>query len=335
MSRSNSGFSESSSRRNFLRRSAAAGVLLAAGSARTLNAGAQQENKKVHLCIFSKHLQWLDYAGMAETAAEAGFDGVEITVRPGGHVPPERVEDDLPKAVEAVKRAGIASPMITSGITDPNDPKTEKVLKTASEAGIGYYRLGYFRYREDASILKQLEELKPKLRDIAAMNAHYKIVGGQHNHSGSYFGASVWDQWEIIRDIDSPWLGYQHDIWHAWNEGRGGSWRVNSRLIAPRTKLLAIKTQAEWTDPAWRNATNKEQEKWESPTPDNVLWLLRLMKDNGFSGPVSTMYEYSPLGGAEHGANKLEGITPKELIDVFKKNLRVLRELLSEAGLDS
>ena len=39
------------------------------------------------------------------------------------------------------------------------------------------------------------------------------------------------------------------------------------------------------------------------------------------------------LGGAEHGAKKLEGITPKELIGVFRKNLTVLREFMAQAGL--
>ena len=31
------------------------------------------------ICIFSKHLQWLDYTGMAETAAEIRFDGLDLT----------------------------------------------------------------------------------------------------------------------------------------------------------------------------------------------------------------------------------------------------------------
>jgi L-ribulose-5-phosphate 3-epimerase len=41
--------------------------------------------------IFSKHLQFLGYEDMAQAAAEIGFDGIDLTVRPGGHVPPETV----------------------------------------------------------------------------------------------------------------------------------------------------------------------------------------------------------------------------------------------------
>ena len=33
---------------------------------------------------------------MAEVVAENGFDGADLTVRPGGQVLPENVEKDLP-----------------------------------------------------------------------------------------------------------------------------------------------------------------------------------------------------------------------------------------------
>ena len=40
----------------------------------------------------------------AETIKELGFDGIEATVRKKGHVLPERVEDDLPRLVEALQK---------------------------------------------------------------------------------------------------------------------------------------------------------------------------------------------------------------------------------------
>src|SRR4030042_5508361 len=50
------------------------------------------------ISIFSKHLQWLYYKKMAHVVNEIGFDGADLTVRPGGHVVPDRGEEDLPKA---------------------------------------------------------------------------------------------------------------------------------------------------------------------------------------------------------------------------------------------
>jgi hypothetical protein len=69
--------------------------------------------------IFSKQLQWLEYEQMAKTAREVGFDGVDLTVRPGGHVLPERVRQDLPKAIREINKNGLLADRITTAITDP------------------------------------------------------------------------------------------------------------------------------------------------------------------------------------------------------------------------
>ena len=58
-------------------------------------------------CVFSKHLHWLSVDVLADALAEIGFDGVDLAVRPGGHVEPERVETELPAAGKNGLRAGI------------------------------------------------------------------------------------------------------------------------------------------------------------------------------------------------------------------------------------
>ena len=64
-------------------------------------------DQKMKICIFSKQLQWLNYQEMATAVADMGYDGIDLTVRKGGHVLPEKVAEDLPKAVEAATKAGI------------------------------------------------------------------------------------------------------------------------------------------------------------------------------------------------------------------------------------
>ena len=67
---------------------------------------------------FSKHFQWTDVKGAAETMKDLGYEGVDLTVRPAGHVLPERAKDDLPKAAEVISKAGLKLAMITSDIVD-------------------------------------------------------------------------------------------------------------------------------------------------------------------------------------------------------------------------
>ena len=105
------------SRKQFVAGMAAATAFLSLG--RPLTGAGRKALDKIKVCVFSKHLQFLDYAEMARTAADIGFAGVALTVRPGGHVLPENVERDMPKAVQAVEQAGIKVYTITTRINDP------------------------------------------------------------------------------------------------------------------------------------------------------------------------------------------------------------------------
>ena len=72
---------------------------------------------------------------MAEAAAEMGFDGIDLTVRPKGHVLPERVDTDLPKAVEAMKKVNFVPSLMTTAVDDAGDNTDKKVLDTAAKLG--------------------------------------------------------------------------------------------------------------------------------------------------------------------------------------------------------
>src|SRR6476646_8203207 len=75
-------------------------------------------NTRLKIHIFSKHLQFLNYEDMANSAAEMGFDGIDLTVRPNGHVLPERVESDLPRAAEAMKKVNFVPSLMTTSVDD-------------------------------------------------------------------------------------------------------------------------------------------------------------------------------------------------------------------------
>src|SRR6476659_1240717 len=117
---------------------------LLAGGAALLGRAAAREKLKV--AIFSKHLQFIDGEELAKTAAELGFDGIDITVRKGGHVEPERVKQDLPKLVAIIRQQGLEVPMVTTDIADADTPFAEDVIRAASELGTRYYRFGAFKY---------------------------------------------------------------------------------------------------------------------------------------------------------------------------------------------
>jgi L-ribulose-5-phosphate 3-epimerase len=136
------------SRREFLSRASAAAVTIGAlqpSVAHAVGAMTRERDDPV-IAVFSKHLQWLPFADVGPVIADSGFRAVDLTVRPGGHVLPERVEDDLPRAVETLRRSGLTVPMITTAITDASDPLTRRVLATAKKVGVTHYRMGYWSF---------------------------------------------------------------------------------------------------------------------------------------------------------------------------------------------
>jgi len=274
------------------------------------------------ISIFSKHLQWLDYAEMAKVAAEIGFDGVDLTVRPNGHVLPERVAEDLPKAVAAIRKARMDVYMITTAIKNADEPFTESILKTASSLGIRHYRTGWLNYDEKISIEENLKNFKDQLSKLALLNKKYSIIGEYQNHSGIYFGAPIWDLHSVLKQINSPWLCSQYDIYHATVEG-ANSWPIGFKLLKPHIKSIDIK------DFLW----GKKEGQWKVETVPlgegmvNYKEYFRLIKQYNISVPISVHYEY-PLGGAEHGERTLT-INKEDVIAAMKKDLLWLKNLLN------
>ena len=312
------------SRRRFLGMAVASAALPCLATAKGIDSSAATENKggkSIKIFIFSKHLQWLDYRDMAKTAAEIGFDGIDLTVRPGGHVLPERVQEDLPKAVRAIKAAGLDVPMITTAVTEPSDALTASILATASQAGIRYYRMGYYRYDDSKTIHQTLSDAKPKLRDLVEMNKQYNIVGTYQNHAGSkYVGAPLWDLDYLFRDIDTRWIGCQFDIRHATVEG-GTVWPTHFRLTSRYINTLVAK-DFKWTQT--RNAWRPQN----CPLGEGMVDFPRyfkMLRQARIAVPMSLHLEY-PIGGAEHGARRLT-VDGQQVIEAMRKDLRFLRNM--------
>ena len=64
-----------------------------------------------------------------QPAKAAGFDGLDLTLRPGGHVRPEAAEAGLAEARRAADAAGVAIPMVSTALTDVDSPHAEADLR--------------------------------------------------------------------------------------------------------------------------------------------------------------------------------------------------------------
>ena len=282
--------------------------------------------KQLKISLMSKFMQFLEIPAMAEETARLGYDGIDLCVRPGGHVLPERASQDLPKAVEIIRKNGLSVEMITSSIVDERSPHAREVLKTASELGIHHYRWGGFSYKPGIGIPEQLDALKPRVKALASLNREYNMCAIYHTHSGpNLVGASIWDIWMLVKDEDTSAVAINFDIGHATVEGGLGGWEHSARLALPVSRGIAFK------DFRWEKDKNG---KWDAAWYRlgdgmvNFKKYLPMVKTAHFAGPVQLHFEY-PLGGADQGARQIT-IPQQQVFDEIGKGLKTLRALFAE-----
>jgi sugar phosphate isomerase/epimerase len=278
--------------------------------------------------IFSKHLHFLQGGAVGEAAKAIGFDGVDITVRKAGHVEPERVIQDLPALVKAIRKHGVEVPMITSGIVDADTPHAENVLKTIAGLGIRYYRWGGFRYSPDGPILAQLESLKPRVAKLEKLNARYKVCAMYHTHSGiGQVGASIWDLHLLLKDFDPDLVSINYDTAHATIEGGFGGWINSFRVSEPHLSGIAVK------DFLWAKTERGEWRPRWCPIGEGMVRFqefFRMLAGMRFAGPIQLHLEY-PLGGADRGLAEIT-IPREQVYAAMKRDLDKLHRWMREAG---
>src|SRR5687767_3058356 len=159
---------ETLSRRHFIQ--AAAGAALAAEASAKAARASQERARSIagfrgDLCFFSKHLPRMNARDLAQSLKALGFDGVDLTVRPGGHVDPKRVAVDLPPFVEAIRHEGLTVPMISTELVSDADPAAQPTLETASRLKIPFYKTGYYRYAF-VDVRKELDNAGRQLKGL-------------------------------------------------------------------------------------------------------------------------------------------------------------------------
>jgi sugar phosphate isomerase/epimerase len=308
------------SRRGFIKKSAMASsaIMLPTESLFNKISTIFSENNTPQIFLFSKQLQFLNYTDMCEATKEIGFSGLDLTVRPKGHVLPERVTDDLPRATEAMKIFSLKPQLITTNVNDYQNINDISVLKTASELGYQYYRPAWYKYSDETKILETIENAKIQLKNLDKLNNAFNINLAYQNHSGHYFGSSIWDLQQVLQEIKPKKSGCQYDIMHATVEG-GKNWEIGFHIIKPYINSIVIK------DFKWKKINNKWTVKYV-PLGEGMVNFDRffsLLKKHSINVPICLHAEYD-LGGAEHG--NIPIISNKEVFKKLKHDLIFIKK---------
>jgi sugar phosphate isomerase/epimerase len=304
------------SRRQFLGRA----TLLAAGAGafQATAPAATPEAFAPPLAVFSKVFQELklDFEQAAELTAAAGLEGVDCPVRPGGEILPERAAEDLPRYAAALRRRKVDVLLLTTGILGPATPYTHDILRTASTLGLRYYRLHWVQVPKNADASREMDEIKRRLKDLAALNRQLGLTALLQNHSGGgssrYLGGNLGELYELVKDFEPEQIGVAFDLGHALIT-HGDGWPAYFERLKRHVKVAYVKD----TDRRGKFVPFGDGEF------SHTDWFGRLRR-MGYRAPMSIHIEFD-------WARPGEGRTGPALLQALQQSVRTLRGWLARA----
>lgn len=276
------------------------------------------------IVMFSKHLQELSVREAGARARKLGFAGLDLTVRPGGHIAPEQVAQGLPAAVSALREEGCEIPMISTGITEA-DAAAEAICGVAAAQGIREIKLGYWPYRPFGDLLPQLDQARTRLEKLEALASRHNVRLSPHIHSGNYLTAQCALLAYLLRERDPHHIGAYIDPGHMFVEGGLGVWLQGLDLLQGRVSMIAVKSlvyapEEREGEKTWRPVVvplNEGMVRWREFWP--------VMKQMGWDGVVSFHSEYQ-------GRGSWRDLKLQELLDQTRADLEYLRPIMRQAG---
>ena len=110
-----------------------------------LSAGKPSKVEPWPIAVFEKPIQNLDYDRMGEELAKMGVQGIEATIRKGGHIEPKDAEAEVPKMVKSLGKNGQKALIATCNVNSASSENAD-FLRVLKANGITRYRMDYFRY---------------------------------------------------------------------------------------------------------------------------------------------------------------------------------------------
>ena len=241
---------------------------------------------------------------------DIGFDGCNLAVVPGAHVPPEKASADLMRAIEAVSGVGLEVPILSMSANSANDMNGRQVMAIAGFMQIPLVRSGNWKYG-NADPEVRLNELQRELLNLASIARAYNVTLVLQNLTGDYVGSAIWDYVAMLRGFDPRIAGYDFDPGAATQAG-GPEGAVNGQRVA-MSRLKAVTV----SDAMW----SRDGSQWKvTPCPlgeGSVDWsrFFGTLARAKFTGPLTLEMRYEP----------------KNELSAMRKDLEFIRKQIAAA----
>ena len=310
-------------RRDFILDVSRGGIAYAAASTcRGAKAEAASEVEETHatFCAFTESFQDWSIPTVCQRFKELGLDGLDLTVRPGGHIEPKNARRQLPVAAQAATDMGLKISMLTTSILEP-DQHADAILSTAGRLGIERVKLGYYLYEGFGNLQQQIDRVRHQIEGVATLAKKFEVLPCVHVHSGKIIPSGGPVAYLLLKEFAPDEVGAYVDPMHMTLEGGIDGWRQGLDLLAPWIAISSLKN-AIWTD-VGRDATG--QRRWEPrkcPLADGIAPIpeyLATLKQIGYPGIFTLHSEYKD-------SNSWKQLSTEECLTQTKADLSYVRQ---------
>lgn len=253
------------------------------------------------ICVYSGNLAKVPYAMLGDIAGQIGYEGVDLTVFPGGHVNPFIANVDMVRAVEAVRGSNLEVPMISTELTSMNNATAYAVLALAYQGAVKMFRTGYWPLTAPALRQQRIAEARRDIVGLVMLGRRCNMEAMIPNRAGAYLGHSVDEAQSLIGDMDPRWTGFYFDVAAALADAGADGLPAAMKTALPRAKAIAV------SDFRRKPASPDTIE----PCPlgeGSVDWAkaFSLLAEAHFTGPISIHMDYPVKDAPNAARNDLE-----------------------------
>jgi len=200
------------------------------------------------LCAYSGNLAKIPYQELSGIVRAMGYEGLDLTVMPGGHVDPSLYMVDLDRAFQTIQSAGMDLPMVTTSFTSASQPYAYAILYVSAMLGAKFCRLGTWPPapataadpNAQAATMRAMM-VRNDLTQLSVTGQRCKITPLLANHAGSYPGRSIPEAETMLNGIDRSAFGYCFDAAQAVIEARSAEgWVAALQSALPRLGAVAV-----------------------------------------------------------------------------------------------
>jgi L-ribulose-5-phosphate 3-epimerase len=242
------------------------------------------------LCLYSDQLMKIGYHEMGQFLVMLGFDGVEMTVQMGGHVPLEGdIDLHLERSIEAMTGAGIEVPVVSTSLTAASNKDLQKIMWWAGEMGVPILRPGHWKI-QDGNAAASAMTAQREISWLAQLGGNLKLSVAIHNSTADFVGSNVADLNALIRPFD-PQIGLDFDIGYATAMSDAAGGLAALQLALPRLKMATVR------DVVWSKDADGVKKLTQCPIGEGMVdWpkFFGALAQAKFAGPITLQVEYQP-----------------------------------------